>query len=100
MTSSSIWSSRSAPGVPGRGEYLNEKVRSEIHLANKRERLLEISNRLAGKADDEIGRERDVRTHGAKAPNDVEIIFRACGGGSSLSALGPSRTARADERKA
>ena len=71
---SSIWPGISAAGVPGPSGIFEGEGRGETHRANERERSLEIGVGFARIADDEIGRESDVRPRGAHARDDVEII--------------------------
>ena len=71
-----------AAGVPGRGEYLNEKAEAKSDLADECERRLEILFGLAGKADDEIARQRDIGTRGADRSTSADSR-RPCAGGSS-----------------
>ena len=54
-------------GVPGRGEYLNEKAAGKSDFVDQAQRVGEIFFRLAGKADDEIGCQRQIGPRIAQA---------------------------------
>ena len=83
--------------MPGRGEYLNEKALAKPTSSISASVVREISLRLAGKADDEIGRQRDVGPRGAEALDDARdnpppVCLRFIAGEH----CGPSPTAPAD----
>ena len=84
-------------GVPGRGEYLKEKRRRNSTSRISARVVLEIGIGLARKADDEIGRERDVGPRGAQAPDDVEIVGRLVAAVHRFQHAVGARTAPADE---
>ena len=74
MTGSGTWSAALAAGVPGRGEYLNEKAWAKPISRTRASVAREIRVALAGKADDEIGRQRDVGPRRAQALDDAAIV--------------------------
>ena len=61
--------------VPGRGEYLKANSEPIAHLFDERQRLLEVFFGLAGKSDDDVGREMDLGNGGADAPDRLEIFL-------------------------
>ena len=87
--------SRSAAGVPGRGEYLNEIGRAEPHRLDQRQRRGKVGLGLAGKADDEIRRQQDVGPRRADPLDQPQVARGVVACGSSPSAPGPSPTAPA-----
>ena len=60
--------------MPGRGEYLNENAPAKPTSSTSRSVSREILLGLAGEADDEIRRERDVGPRGAQPLDDAQII--------------------------
>ena len=77
MTASGTWSASSAPGVPGRGLYLNEKALAKPMSATSRIVSANSALGLAREADDEVGREGDVGARRAHAI-DQAAVFVAC----------------------
>ena len=76
-------SGSSAAAVPGRGEYLNAKLSTKPDVAHERERGLEVGVGLAGEADDQVGRERDVRARRAQARRRARRYVVAAGSGGA-----------------
>ena len=60
FTSSGTWLFISAAGVPGRALYLKVKALANPNPIHQRQGLLEILVGLAGKAHNNVGRDRDV----------------------------------------
>ena len=91
--------SAAAAGVPGPRRIFEREGLGKADLAHQVERGLEIRVALAGKADDEIGRQRDVGPGCAEALDGGDNR-RRCAAGSSPPARGRSRTAPADAETA
>ena len=100
LTASGTWL------VPGRGRRAGARAvfegegRGVADLVDERERRREIGVGLAGKADDEIAGERDVRPRGATFVDEAQIIGAACGADSWRRARGRTPTAPADAGRA
>ena len=86
--SGGVSSASSAAGVPGRGLYTNANDAVEADLVDELQRLLEVALGLAGKADDEIRRERDARPRGAQRAGRSTCTRAPCSRASSPRARG------------
>ncbi len=78
-----IWPSMSAAGVPGRGRVFEAERRGVADRVDQAQRVGELGVGLAGEADDEVARQRDVGPRGADAVEDARDRSRGCGCGSS-----------------
>ena len=80
----------------GPGAVLERIGLGEADLLDQAQRRREVRVGLAGKTDDEVGRQRDVRPRRAQARRPRADSRRPCSGGSSPRAPRPSPTAPAD----
>ena len=96
LTWSSTWPRMVAAGVPGRGLYLNENAWAKPISSTSASVAAEVGVALAGKADDEVGRQRDVGARARAGARRRAGSRRRCGAGSSPRGRDPSRTAPAD----
>ena len=77
---------------------LEAEERHEADLAHERQRLREVVLRLAGEADDDVGRQRQPRAGRARGARRARRTRRACSGESCGGGPGRSPTAPAGGR--
>ena len=100
FTSSGICLRSGGGGRAGALGVFEGEGRGIADVAHQLQRGFEIRVAFAGKADDEIRRQRDVGPRGADALDQAAIIVGACAGGSSPPAPRRSPTAPADADRA
>jgi hypothetical protein len=77
LTVSSIWIGEVGGRRAGPRRIFERVAGGEADLAHDRQGLAELGVGLAGEADDEVGRKRDVGPRPAHARDDVEIVADA-----------------------
>ena len=96
ITSGATWSGERRGGGAGARAVLERKGLGVADRVDEAERLGELGVGLAGEADDEVARQRDVRARARGRGRAGAGSSRGCGGGSSRAARGRCPPARAD----
>ena len=74
FSASATWPAAPAAGVPGRAEYLKLNAWAKPTARTRSSVAAKIRVGLAGMADDEVGRQRDVRPRRAQALDDAAVV--------------------------